>query len=176
MKKTEKNRDKGGNLVLGIPEILEPVGSNIQKIFSNWERVEKNPSYKIFAKPARKLQMIETLEGDISVSVGDIICRGIKKEIWAQKKEDFVRCYEVTGNSDGEWLEYKPKPGDYWLWAARVSEEIDVQTSFGILHGNAGDYVIKETESGSELPLRYWIIKQNIFSEVYNSTKYYESQ
>jgi len=176
LKKTGKNRDKDGNLVLGIPEVLELVGTNIQKIFTNWARVEKKPGYTIFAKPARKSHMIKTLEGAISVGVGDIICRGIKEEIWAQNKGDFERCYAATGNSDREWLEYKPKPGNYWLWAAQVTEEVEVQTSFGILLGNAGDYVIKETEAGSELPLRYWIIKQNIFSEVYNSTKYYESQ
>ncbi len=132
----------------------------------NWFRIEKFAP--IWIKAITYNKTIQTLEGIITATKGDILCKGIEGELWAQKKEDLDRCYKPTGKVEDGWEEYKPDDSsNCQLWAAELLQEVEIDTRFGKLKGKIGDFVLKETASDSEIPLRYWIVNQKIFEKTY---------
>lgn len=121
----------------------------------------------VWIKPIISLQKVKTLEGLISPTKGDFLCKGIEGEQWTIKKEDLQRRYKPTGKVDGEWMEYQPNPDACELWARELEEITEIKTTFGKLSGCKGDYLIKETVPGNIEPLSYWIIKRRIFIKSY---------
>jgi hypothetical protein len=131
----------------------------------SWFVTEKTET--ILAKEITGSKTIQTLEGPIQALIGDYLCKGIKDEQWAIKKEDLKRCYKPTGKSEGDWKEYEPDSSNCHLWAAELIEEVKIDTQFGKLKGCKGDFILKETEKDSEIPLRYWIVNNEIFKKTY---------
>ena len=121
----------------------------------------------VWIKPILSFHKVKTLEGLISSEKGDFLCKGIEEEQWVIKKEDLLRRYKPTGTIDGEWMEYQPNPDACELWARELEEKTEIETTFGILSGRKGDYLLKETVTGNVEPLSYWIIKRSIFLKTY---------
>jgi hypothetical protein len=96
-----------------------------------------------------------------------MICKGADGEQWAIRKSDFDKNYIGINKVEGDWEEFKPSPDHCCLWAAQLINPVEVNTDFGKLAGNKGDYVIKATKEGSELPERYWIVNGNLFEKIY---------
>ena len=137
----------------------------LKKYKLNWFGVKKTAS--ILVREINKEVVIQTLEGSIKAAGGDYLCKGIENEQWAISKEVLERCYKPTGKSEGDWKEYKPDSSNCKLWAAELMEDTKVDTRHGKLKGRKGDFILKETNSGFEIPVRYWIVNREIFIKTY---------
>lgn len=78
---------------LNLEEIKTFVGESLQYeiIDTAWQVGKGRPHI---------LMQIKTLEGDMSVSVGDYIIKGVKGEFYPCKPDIFEQTYEALGEGD----------------------------------------------------------------------------
>lgn len=134
-----------------------------------WFRAYKTKC--LWAKEIDSEQTIETLEGSVSASVGDYLCRGDANEVWPQKASSLFTKYEATTETDSEgWQEFSPKPDAAGVMAAEIEHSFKVNASWGELAGKPGDYLVKnETERDVEYPEDVWIVSKSIFEGTYEA-------
>lgn len=86
-----------------------------------------------------------------------------------QQEERLLARYRPTKITDGEWRKYIPKPDQPPVLAARVRTEFLVYTSYGALHGKAGDYLLKNlADENTEYPDDLWVVDKKIFNKSYS--------
>jgi len=76
--------------------------------------------------------------------------------------------YKPTNTLDGEWRKYIPRDDLPGVFAARVRSEFEVQTSYGSMHGKAGDYLLKDfSDQYNEYPDNVWVVDKKLFNKTY---------
>lgn len=121
----------------------------------------------LWARMATTGEFVDTLEGIEKPSVGDMVCRGLHDELWCQSAEKLHVKYDSTGQQDGVWTQYRPKPNAPLVNAIPIDEPFEVQTSWGKLTGQAGDYLVQSQRDPSDL----WIVAREIFEATYEEAK-----
>jgi len=143
----------------------------------------------VFALQVSQDREIQTLEGREVARAGDMLCRGIAGELWPQtvrtslhlchaisllilfflsKEERLLSKYKPTNTLDGEWRKYIPRPDLPGVFAARVRADFEVQTSYGSMHGKAGDYLLKDFgDQYNEYPDNVWVVDKKLFNKTY---------
>ena len=137
----------------------------LQNYNPDWIAVEKVSP--VYVRLISRKSTIQTLEGPIRANKGDYLCRGINNEQWAISKEDLQRRYKPAGIIEDGWEKYLPDSSNCRIWAAELTVEAEIETPFGRLKGQMGDFVLKEISQDSETPLSYWIVNQHIFRKTY---------
>jgi len=123
----------------------------------------------LWAKKLTAKQEIQTLEGTVTAEPGAMLCRGVAGELWPQQEERLLARYQPTKMTDGDWVKYIPKPNQPPVLAARVRTEFLVNTSFGVLHGKAGDYLLKNlADEHNEYPDDLWVVDKKLFNKTYS--------
>jgi len=118
----------------------------------------------VWVNTVEENMIIETLEGKIKAHKGDILCKGIMGELWAQKREHLDKYYNPTNIIDPEgWARYDPAE-QYTVLVYQLDSEFTIESSFGKLKGKSGDWIIKDE---NEEPVRYWIVQRMIFERSY---------
>jgi len=127
---------------------------------------EAHKTAGLWARPIKKKKTINTLEGPTTAKKGHWHCVGAAKEHWAQSHEALHSKYtptRKTKNIKGKAHRYfKPKADQESVHAVQINKPFKVHTSWGKLHGNKGDYLVKKKDSDDS-----WIVKQHIFHSTY---------
>ncbi len=123
----------------------------------------------LWAKEITSEQTISTLEGKMSASVGDYLCRGESGDTWPQKAETLFNKYNATKEYDKNgWRKFMPKPEAAGVQAAQIQHAFRVIASWGKLKGRPGDYLVKnDADENIEYPDDIWIVAQAIFEGTY---------
>jgi hypothetical protein len=69
--------------------------------------------------------------------------------VWPQQEARLLSKYKATAVQDGPWRKYVPDPKQQGFWAAAVPHEFVLHTSYGVMHGKKGDYVLKNFADGN---------------------------
>lgn len=109
---------------------------------------------------AQKQGIIESLEGPEHFRVGDYLARGVQDEEWVIGQEKFVQTYDCVQGPDAEgFATYQLK--DPYREAYQVPEPFSVRRRDNdILHGKAGDYLIRNRDSS-----KAWIVDRAVFEQ-----------
>eukprot|EP01087_Luapelamoeba_hula_P014191 TRINITY_DN4121_c0_g1_i1.p1 TRINITY_DN4121_c0_g1~~TRINITY_DN4121_c0_g1_i1.p1 ORF type:complete len:181 (-),score=33.47 TRINITY_DN4121_c0_g1_i1:87-587(-) len=122
----------------------------------------------IFATKLTERRVIQTLEGTETGQVGDMLCRGVGGELWPQKEARLLAKYKPTNTYDGEWRKYIPDPKQPGVFAARVPHPFAVRTSYGVMRGKAGDYLLKDfADKDDAYPANVWVVDRKLFNKTY---------
>ena len=123
----------------------------------------------IWARQLAADVQVDTLEGRVTASAGDYLCRGEAGEVWPQKAATLEARYTASGALDAEgWRQYEPRPDAEGVWAARVDHSFSVQASWGTLRGKPGDFVVKNyADRDVAAPADVWIVEQALFAATY---------
>jgi len=125
---------------------------------------------------ARRVDAAETVaspEGDLEAKPGDYLCKGAAGEFWVQLESTLLAKYAETGQSarddeGGVWLEYAPRPEGAGVMAAQIGHPFEVHSSWGILSGKNGDYLLKRwADRESEFPADVWTVDRAVFESTY---------
>jgi hypothetical protein len=63
--------------------------------------------------------------------------------VWPQQEERLLAKYKPTGTYDGPWRKYVPDPKQQGFFASPAPHDFVLHTSYGVMHGKKGDYVLK---------------------------------
>jgi len=63
--------------------------------------------------------------------------------VWPQEEARLLSKYKSTNVCDGPWRKFIPDPKQKGFFAAKVSHDFVIHTSYGTMHGKKGDYVLK---------------------------------
>jgi len=131
-----------------------------------WIKVQKTSP--VWAREAVKEQNIQTLEGAISIKPGEMICRGVEGELWAQNKEGFFAKYIDSGEkNDKGWSKYLPDP-QKTLYAFELLDDRQLNIGSGILEGKKGDFIVTSCVPPVDFSKdKCWIVKKEIFESTY---------
>jgi len=81
------------------------------------------------------------------VSCVRVVCRVCRVcgecAVWPQQEERLLAKYKPTGTYDGPWRKYVPDPKQQGFFAAPAPHDFVLHTSYGVMHGKKGDYVLK---------------------------------
>jgi hypothetical protein len=127
---------------------------------------EATKSVGLWAHKIGKKKTIKTLEGPVTASKGDWHCVGAGKEHWPQKHESLHAKYDPTrkrkmiNGKVHNWFE--PKKDQESVHAVEMNKKFKVHTSWGKLHGNKGEYLVKK-KTGNDA----WIVKRGLFHSTY---------
>ena len=118
----------------------------------------------IWVKTVEHDQTVQTLEGEVQMAAGDLLCRGVGGELWPQKPAAVTKKYSPTDDVDAAgWRKHVPQPDAEGVMAAQVNHPFAVMTSWGRLAGKAGDFVVKNfRDRETELPDDVWIVDQGL--------------
>ncbi len=153
--------------------ILLPMSEQNQGIIDEANQGKKwFPAVKTaptWGKVSSKTQTISSREGDTIANQGDVICKGPGGEIWVQGAAKFNKKYVTTGEKDGEGYEkYLPNPETSRVFAAKIDHPFEVETSWGVLSGQPGDYLLKSAEDEKvTYPKSVWVVGADIFAATY---------
>jgi hypothetical protein len=144
--------------------ILDEVGRS-----GKWFHAKK--TVPIWAKPVEHARTVKTLEGEVQVSAGALLCRGAAAEIWPQSPTEVESRYIPTDEIDADgWRKYVPRPDAQGVMAAQVSHPFVVFAPWGKLSGKAGDFVVKNYgDRDVAYPYDVWIVDQTLFHRTYES-------
>jgi hypothetical protein len=123
----------------------------------------------IWARRLDRDRTVETLEGAAAAEAGDFLCRGEAGELWPQSAQSLEEKYAPSDTVDENgWRRYDPRPDAEGVLAARVDHPFSLQTKWGSLTGNAGDYVVKRfRDKDTAHPADVWIVNQALFRAAY---------
>ncbi len=127
----------------------------------------------LWAREITDNQSISSLEGELIAVAGDYLCRGESGDTWPQKAKTLFAKYEATEEHDKDgWVKFSPKPEAAGVLAVQINHAFQVIASWGILTGQAGDYLVKnEADKNVEYPEDVWIVNRAIFEGTYEVTK-----
>lgn len=125
----------------------------------------------IWAKQLDTDQSVLTIEGTESVKAGEFLCRGEAGDMWPQSAESLKAKYQETEEVDSDgWRMHIPRPDNQGVMAAQVSHPFEVQATWGMLTGKAGDYVVKNVADREIAhPTDVWIVDQALFLATYQA-------
>lgn len=123
----------------------------------------------IWAKMLEVDQTVKTLEGEVRVTAGNLLCRGFGGEVWPQKPAEVEKKYTPTDEVDADgWRKYLPRPDAEGVMAAQVVRPFAVVAPWGRLSGKAGDFVVKNyRDRDVACPDDIWIVDQTLFRQTY---------
>jgi hypothetical protein len=126
----------------------------------------------VWARRLEQAQMIKTLEGVAQVAAGHYLCRGEAGDIWPQTEEDLNKRYIPTDEvSEDGWRQYQPHPNALGVMAIQVNHPFDVQSIWGKLSGQSGDYLLKNfSDRKTAYPDDVWIVNQTLFRQTYTAS------
>ena len=143
-------------------KLLNPDGQLLSAVEQELRLARKTKP--IWAKRLDTDQLIETIEGSIQAKAGHYLCRGVVGEFWAQAESKLREKYSQGDEIDEEgWQRFDPKPDAPPVEANAIAEPFQVESHFGRLSGQAGDYVIRNTTDRSDV----WIVAKAIFEASY---------
>ncbi|MBU6302129.1 MAG: PGDYG domain-containing protein [Verrucomicrobia bacterium] len=120
-------------------------------------------------------ETVSSLEGELLAKPGDFVCLGVAGEHWVQTEATLRAKYGESGRSSldergVEWTEFVPLPEGAGVMAARVHHDFVVHTSWGVLSGKPGDYLLKKLgDREVEFPGDIWVVDQTLFETSYQS-------
>lgn len=116
-------------------------------------------------------QTVDTLEGSLTARAGDYLCRGEAGEVWPQTAKNVEAKYTATEVMDAAgWRRYDPHPDAEGVMAAQVPHSFQVQATWGLLSGKAGDYIAKNfRDREAAYPDDVWIVDQTLFRATYQA-------
>ena len=128
----------------------------------------------LWAKTVEQDQTVQTLEGQVSVTAGALLCRGFGGELWPQKPAEVEKKYVPTDEVDADgWRKYVPRPDAAGVMAAQVNHAFSVSAPWGQLSGKAGDFVIKNIRDRDvAYPDDVWIVDQTLFQQTYEKISF----
>jgi hypothetical protein len=123
----------------------------------------------IWARTVDVDQDVQTLEGTVRVTAGNLLCRGFGDEVWPQKPTEVDKKYTPTDEVDAVgWRKYVPRPDAEGVMAAQVNHPFAVTAPWGRLTGKAGDFVLKNfRDRDVAYPDDVWIVDQTLFRQTY---------
>lgn len=146
-------------------EILSYNSQLLSEVNGKWRRYKKwRP---IWCQLCMQNKEIHSLEGPLEVKSGQWICRGIERELWVQSEADLLKKYYPTNVYDGKWRKFVPRQDISGVGAVKMKHPFSVKTKHGILHGKAGDYLLRPHDPNEPLPLDLWIVDAQIFKKTY---------
>ena len=70
------------------------------------------------------------------------------------------------------WRKFAPRADGEGVFAAQVDHPFTVDTSWGVLKGAAGDFVVKPfVARDNPYPADVWVVKQKLFASTYETTR-----
>jgi len=125
-------------------------------------------SRPIWVREIAQDQVIETLEGTEHVPAGNMLCRGEAGDLWPQTRERLHQKYSPTREYRDVWQKFVPHPDNQGVLAACIEHPFSVTAAWGILHGKAGDYLLKNYQDRDlPYPDDVWIVDQSLFRSTY---------
>mgnify|MGYP003148804209 CR=1 FL=1 len=123
----------------------------------------------LWAKEVKQVQTVTSLEGELTASVGDYLCRGVDGEMWPQRAESLFIKYEPTAEFDNAgWQKFNPRADAAGVMAAQISRPFAVNTHGSVLSGQPNDYLVKQAaDEQEEYPDDVWPVAQAIFERTY---------
>ena len=127
----------------------------------------------LWARRLDEVQTVASLEGRLEAKAGDYLCKGAGGEHWVQAEGTLRAKYAETGqistDSDGlAWQEYAPRPEGSGVMAAQIDRPFEVHSTWGILAGKAGDYLLKRWEDrDNDFPTDVWTVDRAVFESTY---------
>lgn len=125
----------------------------------------------IWARQLDAAQTVRTLEGEEQVAAGHYLCRGEAGDIWPQTEETLLKRYTATDEvtTDG-WRKYQPHPDAQGVMATPIDHPFEVQATWGILSGKAGDFLLKNFQDReTAYPADVWLVDRRLFGETYQA-------
>jgi len=151
--------------------LLNPDGKLLAAVKQSLRLARKTKP--IWAKRLARDQEIETIEGSIQAKAGHYLCRGVVGEFWAQTESKLREKYLQSDKVDaGGWHRFDPKPDAPPVEASEIDEPFQVESHFGRLNGQAGDYLVRSMTDRSDV----WIVAKAIFEASYVMEPYNEAQ
>lgn len=149
---------------IGNAALLDEVNAG-----SAWFHARK--TRPIWAQMVMERQIVRTLEGEAEVEVGNYLCRGEAGDIWPQTERDLLKRYTISDEIDHQgWRKYLPNPDAQGVMAVPISHPFSVQTSWGILTGKPGDYLLKNfSDRDTPYPADVWIVDRSLFHQTYQA-------
>ena len=127
----------------------------------------------LWARRVGVAQAVSSPEGELEAKPGDFLCKGVEGELWVQAEATLRAKYAETGqnSTDAEglaWQEYAPRPEGSGVMAVQISHPFEVHSSWGILVGKPGDYLLKrEDDRDVEFPADVWTVDRTVFESTY---------
>jgi hypothetical protein len=136
---------------------------------ASWRHFKKTKS--IWARRLEQPQAISSREGELQANAGDYLCRGIEGESWPQSADKLNSKYSETQNVDADgWQEFQPRADAEGAYAVAIDDPFHVTSTYGVLEGRAGDYVVKHaTDRLTAYPDDVWIVARSIFVATYEA-------
>lgn len=128
----------------------------------------------LWARRIETAQTVTSPEGALEAKPGDYLCKGPAGEFWVQSEKSLRGKYAETGQvctaEDGTvWTEHAPRPDGAGVMAAEIGHEFVVHTSWGVLSGKPGDFLLKRREDLEiEFPEDVWTVDRKIFQSTYD--------
>ncbi len=125
----------------------------------------------IWVRQVAAAQKVRTLEGEIEVAAGDVICRGEAGDLWPQSQKGLAERYDPTEDVDSEgWRKYLPRPFAEGVMAVQLDHPFDVEGPWGRLSGKGGDFLVKRHEDREvAYPADVWVVDQTLFRQTYET-------
>ena len=137
-----------------------------------WFTAQKTKS--LWARRIEAAQTVVSKEGDLQANPGDYLCKGPSGELWVQSEKNLRSKYTETAHvhqdADGtSWNEHAPRPDGAGVLAAAIAHPFVVHTSWGLLSGKPGDYLLKRAEDrDNPFPDDVWTVDRQIFESTYD--------
>ncbi len=145
----------------------------LQQINRNGVWFAARKTVPVWARRVTAPEVVASREGDLQAKVGDFVCRGIAGEFWVQTEPTLRAKYGETGQTSLddrglEWTEFAPLPESSRVMAAEVGHPFEVHSSWGVLSGKEGDYLLKAwRDRDVEFPADVWTVDREVFQTTY---------
>lgn len=129
----------------------------------------------VWARRVTAPEVVASREGDLQAAPGDYVCRGVAGEYWVQAESTLRAKYGETGQKsrderEVEWTEFSPLPESSGVMAAEIGHAFEVHSSWGVLSGKGGDYLLKAwRDRDLEFPADVWTVDREVFQSTYEA-------
>ena len=134
------------------------------------ERYQKRTDYFIEYRVAEPGERVHNFLEDADYETDptyNIILKGTVGEEWVVTEEKLRKSYIIRDEPLSEGR-ISPKPDNNVVWAEKLDEPKDIQTSWGtVLHAKAGDFQIWEDVGGKANEDNTWSINGEVFKTTY---------
>jgi len=123
----------------------------------------------VWARELTEATIVKTREGPLEAQAGDYLCRGPDGGRWPQSEASLRQKYEPTEEiDDAGFRRWTPQREKARVFASEVAEDLALATSWGVMRGVAGDFLVRrhsEAVPGPDSDL--WIVDRATFGATY---------
>lgn len=135
------------------------------------EWFEARKTQGVWARRVDEAMTVESKEGPLEARAGDFLCRGAEGELWPQGEASLLEKYAPTAQVDSDGFRYfdvRDTPETHVMAAPIREDAVEVETDWGTMRGQAGDFLAKGLEErDAAYPQDVWVVSKSVFEKTY---------